>query len=195
MMKRAMKGSSLTCHKLFFAYHAICLCLYKPLFIDEALYFNERTGGANIREEFAMRLSSFFPSAHIHEHYPGSDDILKRTARFFDCLFPTDFILFDAPMGYCHRATGKYIDFLICLDTPLDIALARRLLRDYRTHPDPQKILEELDYYLSGARPLFIMSPEEKASDLIIDGSLPIDSQEQEVLKVLDNIIHKKRIS
>jgi uridine kinase len=110
-------------------------------------------------------------------------------------LFPTDYILFDAPMGYCHRATGKYIDFLICLDTPLDIALARRLLRDYRTHPDPQKMLGELDYYLSDSRPLFIMTTEEKVSDLIIDGSLPVDSQEQEVLKVLDNIIHKKRTS
>ncbi len=99
-------------------------------------------------------------------------------------LFPTDYILFDAPMGRCHKATGKYIDFLICLDTPLDIALARRLLRDYRSHPDPQKMLKELDYYLSDARPLFILTPEEKASDLIIDGSLSLDSQEQEVLKI-----------
>jgi uridine kinase len=107
-------------------------------------------------------------------------------------LFPTDYILFDAPMGYCHRATGKYIDFLICLDTPLDVALARRLLRDYRNHPDPRKVFEELDYYLSDSRPLFIMGPEEKACDLIIDGSLPLDKQEQQVLLALQKVKHNK---
>ncbi|MDP1881009.1 MAG: AAA family ATPase [Parachlamydiaceae bacterium] len=78
-------------------------------------------------------------------------------------LYPTNYILFDAPLGYCHKATGKYIDFLICLDTPLDIALARRLLRDYRSHPEPQKMLEDLNYYLAHSRPLYILTPEEKA--------------------------------
>lgn len=107
-------------------------------------------------------------------------------------LLPTDYILFDAPMGYCHKATGKHIDFLICLDTPLDIALARRLLRDFRDHPEPQKMLEELDYYLSHSRPLFILTPEEKKSDLIIDGSLSVDKQEQEVLIALRKHNHKR---
>lgn len=106
-------------------------------------------------------------------------------------LHPTDYILFDAPLGYCHKATGKHIDFLICLDTPLDIALARRLLRDYRSHPEPQKILEELNDYLSRSRPLYILTPEEKASDLIVDGSLPVDQQEQKVLTALQMIKHK----
>ena len=100
-------------------------------------------------------------------------------------LLPTHYILFDAPLGYCHKATGRYIDFLICLDTPLDIALARRLLRDYRKHAEPEKIFDELENYLARTRPLFILSPEEKKSDLIIDGSLPADQQEVEVLKVL----------
>jgi uridine kinase len=44
-------------------------------------------------------------------------------------LQPTKYILFDAPLGYCHKATSQYIDFLVCLDTPPDIALARRLVR------------------------------------------------------------------
>lgn len=100
-------------------------------------------------------------------------------------LFPTKYILFDAPLGYCHQATGKYIDFLICLDTPLDIALARRLIRDYQNNPNPQKMFQELQEYLSKSRPLFVLSPEEKASNLIIDGNLSLKEQEKQILNAL----------
>lgn len=101
-------------------------------------------------------------------------------------MFPTKYILFDAPLGYCPQATGKYIDFLICVDTPLDVALARRLIRDYHHIPDPQKMIQELQEYLSKSRPLFILSPDEKASDLIIDGNLTLEEQEKQVLKALN---------
>lgn len=100
-------------------------------------------------------------------------------------LFPTKYILFDAPFGYCHQATGKYIDFLIYLDTPLDIALARRLIRDFQKDPNPQKMVEELQEYLSKSRPLYVLSPKEKTADLIIDGSLALVSQEKQVLDAL----------
>ncbi len=100
-------------------------------------------------------------------------------------LTPTKYILFDAPLGYCHEATGKYIDFLICLDTPLDVALARRLIRDHKSNPNPQKMIQELEEYLSKSRPLFILSPEEKTADLIVDGSLALEEQEKQVLGAL----------
>jgi len=98
-------------------------------------------------------------------------------------LLPANYILFDAPLGYLHKATGKYIDVLIFLDTPLDIALARRLKRDYQRHKKPEKIIEELDEYLSRSRPLYALSTEQKnLSDLIIDGCLPLEKQVQEAL-------------
>ena len=100
-------------------------------------------------------------------------------------LSPTKYILFDAPLGYCHQETGNYIDFLICLDNPLDIALARRFIRDYRNNPEPQKMFQELQEYLSKSRPLFILSAKEKASDLIIDGNLTLEEQEKQVLNAL----------
>lgn len=102
-------------------------------------------------------------------------------------LHPTAYILFDAPLGYCHKATGKYIDFLICIDTPLDIALARRLIRDYKEKP--VDILQELKNYLASSRPLFILTPEEKACDLLLDGSLPISALSQKVIATLKNMI------
>ncbi len=103
-------------------------------------------------------------------------------------LRPTEYILFDAPLGYCHKATGKYIDFLVCLDTPPDIALARRLLRDYRNHSDYRKIIDELDYYLSSSRPLFLLTPEEKNCDLIVDGSLSLNEQRETILTALNQM-------
>jgi uridine kinase len=100
-------------------------------------------------------------------------------------LSPTPYIIFDAPMGYRHQATGQYIDFLIFLDTPPDIALARRLLRD----AEHQNIIKELQYYLSEARPLYIDSYKEREHcNLIIDGSLSTQEQATTVIGSLASI-------
>jgi len=121
----------------------------------------------------------------LHKLKCGETIICPATKK---TLIPADYILFDAPLGYCHQATGKYIDFLICLDTPLDIALARRLIRDYRNDPNPLKMIQELQEYLSESRPLFILSPQEKTADLIVDGSLALEEQEKQVLDALSTI-------
>ncbi|MFV0340598.1 MAG: AAA family ATPase [Parachlamydiaceae bacterium] len=103
-------------------------------------------------------------------------------------LSPSKYILFDAPLGYCHQATGKLIDFLVCLDTPLDIALARRLIRDYQGDSNAQKMVNELQEYLSKSRPLFTLSSEEKTSDLLLDGNLSLNEQEKQVLNALTHL-------
>ena len=43
-----------------------------------------------------------------------------------------DYLLLDYPFAYCHKALSNYIDCAIFIDTPLDIALARRVLRDMK---------------------------------------------------------------
>lgn len=40
------------------------------------------------------------------------------------------YLLLDYPFAYCNEQIRKYIDVAIFIDTPLDIALARRILRD-----------------------------------------------------------------
>lgn len=37
------------------------------------------------------------------------------------------FVVFETPFGRRHSATGRHIDFLVWIDTPLDIALARKI--------------------------------------------------------------------
>ncbi len=41
-----------------------------------------------------------------------------------------DYLLLDYPFGYCHNEISKCIDCTIFIDTPLDIAMVRRVLRD-----------------------------------------------------------------
>ena len=71
----------------------------------------------------------------------GESVVCPATKRVLE---PTKFIIFDAPLGYRHTQTGKYIDFLIFPNTPPDVALARRLLRDFR-----QKELAGIDEVLN----------------------------------------------
>lgn len=57
---------------------------------------------------------------------------LKRGAAVTDPLTRSaiashDFILFETQFGRAHAASGQHIDFLVWLDIPLDIALARKI--------------------------------------------------------------------
>lgn len=104
-------------------------------------------------------------------------------------LIPTDYIIFDAPLGRKHTATGQYIDYSIFLNTPLDVALARRILRDFRekSNLNIMEIFEELDCYLTSTRPLYVMSYDEnKDYDFIIDGSLSVDDIVAMILEKLN---------
>ncbi len=95
----------------------------------------------------------------------------------------TSYVVVDAPLGRKHQQTDQYLDLAIHIDTPLDIALARRILRDYR-HYDRSKrqLLDDLDLYLTHTRKLFADQSIKKASDLIIDGLLPLETQTKLIL-------------
>ena len=99
-------------------------------------------------------------------------------------LEPTEWIIFDAPMGRDHAETGKYIDYWVHLECPLDIALARRLLRDFGG-ADGTNILAEIDCYLQRSRPLFDEHPSAKP-DLVADGTKPITILVAEISAALE---------
>lgn len=93
-------------------------------------------------------------------------------------LHPTQYLVFDAPLGRFHKQTGDYIDFCIHLDTPLDVALSRRLLRDYAAaQQDNSELIEELRFYLDHSRELYFDDHLKQGADLIVDGLLPINEQ------------------
>jgi len=109
-------------------------------------------------------------------------------------LSPSSIIIFDAPLGYEHHETGRFIDFLVFIDVPPDISLIRRLQRDHLngSAPDVRKINEELDYYSNFSRPLYLDIAEKKNADLIVDGTLPKQKIVEQILDAIAPFIKEK---
>lgn len=90
-------------------------------------------------------------------------------------------------MGRLHKQTGDYIDFCVHIDTPLDVALARRTIRDFeKGEHSVLDLLEDLKYYLNYSRKLFFADEEKKSADLIVDGTLSIEEQTKRIKNFLE---------
>ena len=94
-------------------------------------------------------------------------------------------IILDYPFGRRHPRFADIIDLAVFINTPLDIALARRILRDYSV--ENQEVLEnlrsELNHYLAKARyPYLDTYKDKEVSDLILDGCRSLDDLKSEVL-------------
>lgn len=97
------------------------------------------------------------------------------------------YILLDYPFAYKNTSMQNIIDLSIYIDTPLDIAMARRLLRDYTNNPITD-IHNDLKFYLNYGRIAYLeMETTIKTnSDIIIDGTLSSD-------KIVELIIQEMR--
>lgn len=97
-------------------------------------------------------------------------------------ISPAEYVVFDAPLGRAHCDTGRLIDFMVFIDTPLDVAMARRVLRGVAsslwTADEAVKNIEyELSSYLTGDRLLYLELQDQimQKCDLVLDGCLPVD--------------------
>ncbi|MEK4978159.1 hypothetical protein [Bacillus sp. FSL K6-6540] len=136
----------------------------------------------------------------------GPEDIIDWVERGADCnewsLEPiiTDvnnlinssdvsYILLDYPFSRLHHDL-KTIDLTVFIDTPLDIAMGRRLLRDFR-NTNTEVIMDELSNYLSRGRIGYesMLKTTKPNSDVVIDGSLHIDEIIKIIIDEIDNRI------
>lgn len=87
-----------------------------------------------------------------------------------------NYILLDYPFAYLHHDVSDLINVAFYIDTPLDIAMARRLLRDFRETAN-ERVHEELEAYLAQGRSAYLVMDEKVKpnSDFIIDGLLSLD--------------------
>lgn len=95
-----------------------------------------------------------------------------------------NYLLLDYPFAYKNDKVAPYIDYAIYIDTPLDIAMARRILRD--TIDQPSNLLEDdLKYYLSRGRAAYLemIKTIKPNSDFIVDGSLSLDNIVDHIIK------------
>lgn len=85
------------------------------------------------------------------------------------------YIVVDFPFAYKHIEISKLIDVAIFIDTPLDIALARRVTRDFKT-ASANDILSDMENYILKGRKGYIemLNAIKPNSDIIVDGSQPV---------------------
>jgi uridine kinase len=108
---------------------------------------------------------------------------------------PTEFVVIEEPMGRARAEMAPHIDFVAVIDTPLEIALARKVKRDasYMTVDDIEHATKEqlaeslgrltaylqgfLGHYLRASRRLYIAVQEQAivSCDLVLDGELSAD--------------------
>ena len=98
-----------------------------------------------------------------------------------------DYLFLDYPFAYCNEQIKKYIDVAVFIDTPLDIVLARRILRDMR-NASGEEIRNELEGYLKYARIAFVQMQKDilPSSDYVIDGTMSIESIAENIINNLD---------
>lgn len=97
---------------------------------------------------------------------------------------PLDYIILDYPFGYGNQLVGQYINLAVYVDVPLDVALARRIIRDFTSREENTNVADveevslagldkELRFYLDHSRLTYARMPEMQipTSDLIVDGT------------------------
>lgn len=107
---------------------------------------------------------------------------------------PLDYIIVDYPFGKAHREVGSYLNYSVWIDIPLDISLARRILRDFTRRSEKRRPLtgnisaevsSYIDFYLARHRNTYFKHIEtiKPSVDLIVDGTKSIDVIVEDIIK------------
>ena len=98
-------------------------------------------------------------------------------------------LLLDYPFAYLNDRIAPYIDRAVFIDTPLDVAMARRVLRDMKD-ASADEIRADMQLYLSRARIAYLqmLSDVLPSSDDVIDGTLELEDKIAAMLKIIHEI-------
>ena len=144
--------------------------LQKRLPNSEALYFDDRNYDSDSGIEDIVEWVEAGADVNLWDLRRLADDIDRLKQENLD------FIIMDYPFGYKHKLIGPYLDYSIFIDTPFDIALARRIIRDY-DEESIMSIFDDMKYYLEHGRNAYLYGLDfsREMSDFVVDGSLPLD--------------------
>lgn len=99
-----------------------------------------------------------------------------------------DYLLLDYPFAYLNQMMKDDLDCCIFIDTPLDIAMARRVLRDMKA-ASADDIRNEMNAYLKYARAAYVHMLETvlPSSDYVIDGTNTLEEIINEAVPIVLN--------
>lgn len=137
---------------------------------------------------------------------PEDLERLKRGKSVTDPLtgrsiYPEQYIIFEMPLGREHRDTAEYIDLLLWVDIPFDIALARKIrefVRDFLSEQEPEKHKDCLNWidqylynYLKIVREVLSIQKQKVSAnaDIIVNGQDTIETMVQHATKEILNLI------
>ena len=97
-----------------------------------------------------------------------------------------DYLFLDYPFAYKNDMIKDYLDCAIFIDTPLDIALARRVLRDMK-ESSSEEILCEMENYIKYERVAYLQMLKDilPSSDYVIDGSKDLETIVDEIIDIV----------
>ena len=97
-----------------------------------------------------------------------------------------DYLLLDYPFAYQNKMIKDYLDCCIFIDIPLDIALARKVLRDMK-ESSADDIRYEMDVYLKYARIAYVQMLQDilPISDYVIDGTKELKIIINEAMEII----------
>lgn len=102
-----------------------------------------------------------------------------------------DYIILDYPFAYLNSEMRQFIDVTIFIDTPLDIAMARRILRDFK-EDTMSEIHNDLKHYITYARKAYLeaLHTVKPNSDIVLDGVLSVD----EIINQIEEELYRREV-
>ncbi|RAZ69129.1 hypothetical protein [Planococcus maitriensis] len=97
---------------------------------------------------------------------------------------PLEYIFLDYPFAYQHTQMKEFIDLAVFIETPLDLALARRVSRDFQ-NSSGEEIVAQVNHYASHGRRAYLNMIEtiQPDSDLLVDGTLAVEVLANQIMK------------
>lgn len=106
---------------------------------------------------------------------------------------PAPYLVVEEPFGRSRSDMAAQVDFSVCIELPMEVALARRLLdAAERWSGPPEQRLDWITTYLKmylfeGMREVYIAINEavKASSDLVLDGTAPIEDNARRVVEAV----------
>lgn len=154
--------------------------LKKRLRNSRSLHFDNYTFEGEVENFYQWILDG--ANYNVWNLNPLEDDILEIKSAG-----TCDYLILDYPFAYCHDTIKPYIDTAFFVDTPLDISLARRILRDM-SDATADEIRRDLEMYLKYARIAFVQMQKDilPSSDYVIDGTLSVEEIVNAIVAKMD---------